>query len=319
MILNQINNMNETWFSNQLAWLLDPKGSHSLNSEFSNSFFTKVLGDKFIAKNFNLDNFEVCREFYVQVDDDEKSRDKQVARRLDVVFMDLEQKAVVVIENKFDGMNHRNQLSEYLQIKKLFTEDFHFHFIYLTRNPNQLNDDNINEENKELVLQKYIQATWTEDIEPILELYMDNNYEIFKLRNTLARNTIENDFDVQQVLSILKFIGVEENKTLIHKDAGDDWTIKDKKLKNSYSGQDISVYIQDKSIQISYSNKKNVKIQRGLSNKQIIYYLIHVMYKFYDKVKTGTKNAKRIEVNAMYNLILKQNNKIEKLNLKEKL
>jgi len=123
--LNSIDNMNETWFSNQLAWLLDPKGSHGLNSEFSNKFFTSILGSKFTNKEFNLKNFEVCREFYVQVDDNEKSRDKQVDRRLDVVCMDLEQKVVVVIENKFDGMNHNNQLSEYLQVENLFT-DFRF-------------------------------------------------------------------------------------------------------------------------------------------------------------------------------------------------
>lgn len=78
-----------------------------------------------------------------------------------------------------------------------------------------------------------------------------------------------------------------------------------KKLLNSYSGQDIFVYIQDKSIQISYNEKKNIKIQRGLSNKQIIYYLIHVMYKFYDKMKSGIKNDKRISVNLMYSKILK--------------
>lgn len=297
--------MNETWFSNQLAWLLDPKGSHCLNSEFSNKFFTSILGSKFTNKEFNLKNFEVCREFYVQVDDDEKSRDKQVARRLDVVCMDLEQKVVVVIENKFDGMNHNNQLSEYLQVENLFTEDFSFYFIYLTYASNQLNDKNINKENKELVLQKYKLATWIDDIEPILDLYAATNYEIFKLRNTLARNNIENDFDIKKVLAIMKIIGDEENNTLINKDAGDDWRVSEKKLLNSYSGQDIFVYIQDKSIQISYNEKKNIKIQRGLSNKQIIYYLIHVMYKFYDKMKSGIKNDKRISVNLMYSKILK--------------
>ena len=220
--------MNETWFSNQLAWLLDPKGSHGLNSEFSNKFFTSILGSKFTNKEFNLKNFEVCREFYVQVDDNEKSRDKQVDRRLDVVCMDLEQKVVVVIENKFDGMNHNNQLSEYLQVENLFTEDFSFYFIYLTYASNQLNDKNINKENKELVLQKYKLATWIDDIEPILDLYAATNYEIFKLRNTLARNNIENDFDIKKVLAIMKIIGDEENNTLINKDAGDDWRVSEK-------------------------------------------------------------------------------------------
>ena len=32
----------ETWFSNQLAWLLDPKGSHGLGVKFLNSFVQKV-------------------------------------------------------------------------------------------------------------------------------------------------------------------------------------------------------------------------------------------------------------------------------------
>ncbi|MEA3290078.1 MAG: PD-(D/E)XK nuclease family protein [Campylobacterota bacterium] len=300
--------INETWLSNQLVWLLDSKGSHGLGSEFSKKFFTKVLGDSFVNKKLNLDNFEVCREFYLQVEALDKINNDESARRLDIVYMDLSQETVIVIENKYAGTNSKNQLSEYMDIEKLFRVK-NIHYIYLTYIESNFNFKNLNESKKECVIKKYKKSSWQDNILPIIENFALENYDLFKLYSLLKNDPKdEKDFDLLEVLNIMKIIGNKHNDILINKDRGDEWKIEESKYKlsNSSSGQDINIYRNGKSIQINYG-KNVINIQMGLSNKQIVYFLIHVIYKFYEEMKNGKKDKSKIlSVGEMYQFVKKE-------------
>jgi hypothetical protein len=61
--LNEINErmlltrcLNESWFSDTLAWLLDPKGSHGLGKKFADEFIKKIAeirtNNKYCNENY---------------------------------------------------------------------------------------------------------------------------------------------------------------------------------------------------------------------------------------------------------------------------
>ena len=114
---------NEAWFSNTLAWLLDPKGSHNLGVKFANEFLRTVAqirtngpeekyerretllkwkrpGKGKSSFGFSLKNASVIREFYLA-----KStckRNGRGPRFCDIAFFDLDSSdgLFLVIENK---------------------------------------------------------------------------------------------------------------------------------------------------------------------------------------------------------------------------
>jgi|SRR5574344_377347 hypothetical protein len=122
--------INEAWLSNQLAWLLDSRGTHGLGSEFAKKFFPKVLVKQKLADDVKFEKFEVIREFFLQVEALDKVKNSESVRRLDLVYMDLAQNTIIVIENKYDGRNSKNQLSEYMSIQELFLK-CRVYYIYL--------------------------------------------------------------------------------------------------------------------------------------------------------------------------------------------
>ena len=80
--MNKINNMNETWFSNQLAWLLDPSGSHGIGAEFAQKFL-QSKPNIVLDNSIDLSNLQVIREFYLDIEG------KRNRRYIDIVMFDL--------------------------------------------------------------------------------------------------------------------------------------------------------------------------------------------------------------------------------------
>jgi len=298
--------INETWLSNQLAWLLDPNGSHGLGSEFAKEFFAKVLGDSFVNKDLNLDSFEPCREFYLQVNDLTKKNRKKMPRRIDIVFMDLLQKTVIVIENKFDGNNSKNQLSEYMQIQEIFP-DCEIYFIFLSFDGKKYVLENGYEIKEDDVEKAYNIVSWKTDIKTILKNLAMKNYDIFKLYQTIDNyeNSFEPDFTDREILLISENIinlwdqhyGLSTNNSI--------WKTKENKLTTKNKRQDVFFKFNVKSIDIRFNNSLNNRnsfsIQNSFSNKQIINYLIYVL-----------KQATMSEKNSAY-----KNVNLSKINQKD--
>lgn len=129
--------LNEAWFSNMLAWLLTPQGSHGLGVTFCNEFVGLVArrraevsdevayarkatflkwgkkGTGVGATGFGFRNAAVQREYYLS-----KSTDRRSDRRggfCDIVLLDLDtdDSFFLAIENKLFTSDHSDQLTQY--------------------------------------------------------------------------------------------------------------------------------------------------------------------------------------------------------------
>lgn len=126
--------LSEAWFSNTLAWLLDPRGSHRLGVRFAEAF-TALIGERRAACNgayarrasflkagrrgkgmgasgFRFGNASVLREFHLS-----KShlRDGSEGMYCDLVLLDLDidDSIFLVVENKLFMPPRGEQLLEY--------------------------------------------------------------------------------------------------------------------------------------------------------------------------------------------------------------
>lgn len=157
----------EAWFSNTLAWLLDPKGSHRLGVAFVNEFLKEVArirskdsGKKYARKksllkwgkegrgtpstSFSLRNASVIREFYLA-----KSIHKRNGRGpkyCDIALIDLDPSdgLFLVVENKLFSLNHPKQLEDYYDtVEAKFGRAKVREYVYLTlhgNNPEKYGD-----------------------------------------------------------------------------------------------------------------------------------------------------------------------------------
>jgi hypothetical protein len=121
--------LNEAWFSDALAWLLDPRRSHGLGVSFLRGFLKAVArersnSDKQYARRashlkwsstpgrgahisgLRLSNASVLREFYLTAAVAASSN--RGNRYADVVALDLDpnDELFLVVENKLFGSNH---------------------------------------------------------------------------------------------------------------------------------------------------------------------------------------------------------------------
>lgn len=267
--------INETWLSNQLAWLLDPNGSHGHGSEFADDFFPKVLKKKKLKGNENFSTFEVCREFYLQVNALDKKYKDESPRWIDIVFMDLFQNIIIVIENKYDGRNAQNQLSEYMQIEELFP-NCEIYYIYLDYyGKGIVFDDKVFDEEK--VFENYNEISWTNQVLEILENMAISNYEIFRLYKILKMDPkIEVDLDQNILLDISIEILNKYNESLEKKS---EWIRKDSNTISNGWNYPIDIDIINKNIQIIYGHKRQDKVQisNKLSNSQVLMYLVNIL------------------------------------------
>jgi hypothetical protein len=207
--------LNESWFSNTLAWLLDPKGSHNLGVKFANEFLRTIARlrsegsknkdsgkNKYARKKsllkwgksgkgmsphgFSLKNASAVREFYLSKSI--KKRDPRGPKYCDVAFFDLDRSdgLVLIIENKLFTQNHPGQLEEYYKtVEDKFRRAKIREYVYLTL----YGSDPCSYQSHPPWLYKYwVRMSWSENILNILnELKSDNeNSELKKLRNILS-------------------------------------------------------------------------------------------------------------------------------------
>lgn len=220
-MMNNINNMNETWFSNQLAWLLDPNGSHGIGTYFIKEFL-QTGKSKVLNESINLENFQVIREFYVDI----KGRSKR--RYIDIVMVDFVQNIMIVIENKLYGTNTKNQLSDNFNIEKMFPKmQIKYMYVYL-KQPLYL-DSEPNETKRKNVQKMYIQKSWSDDINPILESKKENSFQIFQLSSNIKKALMQSTLDYKR--EIKEFI-VEVLNTLEMLHPGQDrkWGIQNSRI-----------------------------------------------------------------------------------------
>jgi hypothetical protein len=182
-------NINESWFSDTLAWLLDPEGSHGLGVAFAREFVRKVgkirskgenkyshrkahlklgkSGSGTGATGFSLSNAGVFREFYLAKQLGKKG--KRGTRYCDVVFLDLDSSdsLFLVIENKLFTTNHPGQLEEYFEaVEEKYGRAKIREYVYLTLNgdePIQFEGDTPGK------MKHWVRMSWVEDIGDILE------------------------------------------------------------------------------------------------------------------------------------------------------
>lgn len=108
--------------SNFLAWLLNPRESHGLNSlfidEFIKCFVKENLNDdegiKLLLANGN--NFEVRREW----------------KNIDILLISQKDKIVITIENKIKALESEGQLKDYHDKIKKNYPDYNDYYIFLT-------------------------------------------------------------------------------------------------------------------------------------------------------------------------------------------
>jgi len=205
---------NEASFSNILAWLLDPKGSHGFGVKFANEFL-KCIAKRRTTNNyarkgtflkwgkggkgkpstqFSLKNSSAIREFYLP--QTKSSKSNKVSRYCDVVLMDIDSKdsLFVSIENKLFTANHPFQLKDCYQIvEQKFARVKIREYVYLTIHGNEPLIDGY--ENY------WIRMSWVKDIASILSNLETNNQEIVFIRDLLAwiqnicQNVVKTDIE----------------------------------------------------------------------------------------------------------------------------
>jgi hypothetical protein len=184
-------NFNDAWFSNMLAWLFDPKGSHGLGTEFLQDFL-KLLAKKRSSQadgyerkdsylkwgregsgrttsGLSLGNTSAAREFFLASEVGRKA--SQGSRFCDVVLIDLDPDdgLFVAIENKLFTTNHHNQLQDYYRtIESRYRRAKIREYVYLTFHgfPPLSSDGDSSVLNK-----TWLRCSWTEDIAGIIAGY----------------------------------------------------------------------------------------------------------------------------------------------------
>ncbi len=184
--------LNETWFSDTLAWLLDPKGSHGMGVRFLRGFLARIaqrrgagLPDgvaydhrsaylKFgkdkrggtLASSLKLANAAVLREFYLSGG---IGRRASRGTYCDLVIADLDTQdgLFVVIENKLFTRNHKGQLAHYnTTVEQRYDRVKVREYVYLTLDGSEpdLQDDEDRRHHK-----SWVRLSWLGDILGTLE------------------------------------------------------------------------------------------------------------------------------------------------------
>ncbi len=159
--------LNEAWFSDALAWLLDPRGDHGLGVRSLREFLKTIAKercrkDRSYARRashlrwsttpgrgqsstiLRLANAVSFREFFLA---GSPKRSKRGDRYCDVVVLDLDSKdgLVLVVENKLFGSNSSGQLrDQVLGVEEKYSRATIREYVYLTlfyeRPSSKLND-----------------------------------------------------------------------------------------------------------------------------------------------------------------------------------
>jgi hypothetical protein len=200
---------NEAWFSNTLAWLLNPKGTHGLGVNFAKEFLITIakirtngakkkyetkgtllkLGNKEPGRTpyrFSLKNATAVREFYLSKS--MKNGTGRKPRYCDVAFFDLDpsDSLFVAVENKLFSSNHLYQLEDYYDlIEDKFRRTKTLEYVYLTLHGHAPVKHKKESERK---YKYWVRMSWIDDIFSILENFeaQTKNREVANLRNLLG-------------------------------------------------------------------------------------------------------------------------------------
>lgn len=178
----------ESWFSDALAWLLDPKGSHGLGKSFADAFLHCVAecrskpgrleyaqGEGYLkarkhdlgrgVRQFNLGNAAIIREFFIA---DLPEATRRSRGYCDVVLLDLDEKdgIILVVENKLFTTNSKDQLSDYYKaVQTRYGRVTTREFVYLTL----FGTDPVGDENDKARRDlEWVRLSWCRDLLPIL-------------------------------------------------------------------------------------------------------------------------------------------------------
>jgi hypothetical protein len=203
--------LNETWFSDTLAWLFDPKSGDSLGVKFLEKFIEIIakkrsslalgykqkkshlkFGKSGIGrtvtgvKRFSFKNAAVCREFYLSKKVRNNSEwDGSGPKYCDVVVLDLDSSdgIFLAVENKLFTTNHPNQLESYYYIiEDKYSRVKTREYVYLTI-LGERPQTNFHESDKKVLETEWVCISWVDDILPILEdLKPENNAEVEDVR-----------------------------------------------------------------------------------------------------------------------------------------
>jgi hypothetical protein len=179
--------LNENWFSDTLAWLMDPKSDHGLGTAFIKLFVEKVAkkrssnstnphrasylkwgksGSGRASTSLHLSNSTSLREFYLSQSINKKDPTGQLY--CDVVLMDLDSQdsIILVIENKLFTINSKTQLSDYYKVvEKKFSKVKKREYVYLTLS----GDDPVSYGKNSHLNKQWVCLSWLCDIKEILE------------------------------------------------------------------------------------------------------------------------------------------------------
>jgi len=172
----------EAWFSNQLAWLLDPKGSHNLGVTFLQLFLKRIGewrttqgGNKRKATHlklgkggsgvgstqFHLANCSVFREFFLSRKTGKRKTDSALFCDLAIADLDTSDGLFLTIENKLFTTDRLEQLDDYETcVNEKFKRAKVREFVYLT-----LHGEDSKFAKKD---QNWVKLGWLTDIKDIL-------------------------------------------------------------------------------------------------------------------------------------------------------
>ncbi len=188
--------LDESWFSNTLAWLLDPKASHGLGVRFANEFL-KMIAQKRSAEEstyarrkthlkfgksgpgvtpgtLSISNSTVLREFYFSGEAVLKTG--RGARYCDIAFVDLgaDDSIFLVIENKLFTTDSAYQLEDYyLAVEDKFGRAKVREYVYLTMNGQEPSCKKSGANKK--YFKHWILVSWIDDVRLILEKFSQEN------------------------------------------------------------------------------------------------------------------------------------------------
>lgn len=185
--------MTEAWFSDTLAWLLDPEANHGLGKTFLNKF-VELIGKKrsgangckqerdyaqreshvkegeegpgVQSTNLELGEATSFREFTLPKN--EKGDLLEDNRKCDVVVIDREppNQFMGIIENKAYCSNSNDQLSTYLKVIETRYDHMDIReYVYLTLDGQRPEE---NEHSNREHLRRWTSISWTHDLLPLL-------------------------------------------------------------------------------------------------------------------------------------------------------
>jgi len=222
--------LKEGWFSDALAWLLDPKGDHGLGVRFLQEFLKAVARERCNPDReyerrathlrwsytpgpgqrstiLRLSNAASFREFYLA---GRTKHSKHSDRYCDVVVLDLDSKdgLVLVIENKLFGTNSAGQLRDQLWgVEDKYSRARVREYVYLTLlgdKPTSIVEDELP------ILPRWVALSWKKSVLAILTTLVSNPKgrlgELMALLGWLKDLTDRTNSEPETVIQFIKCI-----------------------------------------------------------------------------------------------------------------